>query len=80
MTAPRGIMTCALVFALAAGLQAQTSTTTKEAGTAQVTTTQITGEVVLVDGISCSRGCCRADSTGCSTRNRACRPPSTGSQ
>jgi hypothetical protein len=43
-------MTCALVFALAAGLQAQTTTTTKEAGTAQVTTSLITGEVVLVDG------------------------------
>jgi hypothetical protein len=35
---------------MAAGLHAQTSTTTKEAGTAQITTTQITGEVVLVDG------------------------------
>ena len=38
------------MFAMAAGLQAQTSTTTKEAGQTQVTTEQITGEVVLVDG------------------------------
>ena len=50
MTSPRGIMTCALVFAMAAVLHAQTTTTTKEAGTAEVTTSQITGEVVLVDG------------------------------
>jgi len=35
---------------MTAGLQAQTSTTTKEAGQTQVTTEQITGEVVLVDG------------------------------
>jgi hypothetical protein len=34
---------------MGAGLQAQT-TTSKEAGTPQVTTSQITGEVVLVDG------------------------------
>jgi hypothetical protein len=50
MTTRRGIMTCAVVFAMGAGLQAQTSTTTKEAGTPQVTTSQMTGEVVLVDG------------------------------
>jgi hypothetical protein len=35
---------------MAAGLHAQTTTTTREAGTAQVTTSQMTGEVVLVDG------------------------------
>jgi hypothetical protein len=35
---------------MAAGLSAQTTTTTREAGTAQVTTSEITGEVVLVDG------------------------------
>lgn len=50
MTSPRGITMCVLVLAMAAGLHAQTSTTTREAGTAQVTTAQITGEVVLVDG------------------------------
>ena len=50
MTSPRGFITCAVVFAMAAGLHAQTTTTTREAGTAQVTTAQITGEVVLVDG------------------------------
>ena len=38
------------IFAMAAGLQAQTSSTTKDAGQTQVTTEQITGEVVLVDG------------------------------
>ena len=38
------------MFAMAAGLQAQTSSTTKEAGQTQVTTEKITGEVVLVDG------------------------------
>ena len=38
------------MFALAAGLQAQTSSTTKETGKTEVTTEQITGEVVLVDG------------------------------
>jgi hypothetical protein len=43
-------MTCAVVFAMTAGLQAQTATTTKEAGTPQVTTAQMTGEVILVDG------------------------------
>ena len=37
------------MFAMAAGLQAQTSTT-KESGKTEVTTEQITGEVVLVDG------------------------------
>ena len=36
--------------ARAAELQAQTKTTTREAGTAQVTTSQMTGEVILVDG------------------------------
>jgi len=43
----RTIITAAAVMALAAGLQAQT-TTTKEAG-ASTSTTSITGEVVLVD-------------------------------
>ena len=49
MTSPRGIMICVAVFAMATGLGAQTSTTTKEAGKTEVTTEQITGEVVLVD-------------------------------
>jgi hypothetical protein len=35
---------------MAGGLQAQTTTSTREAGTAQVTTSKMTGEVVLVDG------------------------------
>ena len=49
MTSRHGIMTCVAVFAMAAGLWAQTTTTTKEAGKTEVTTEQITGEVVLVD-------------------------------
>ena len=49
MTSRRGIMICVAVFAMAAGLAAQTSTTTKESGKTEVTTEQITGEVVLVD-------------------------------
>jgi hypothetical protein len=49
MTSRRGIMICVAVTAMAAGLGAQTSTTTKEAGKTEVTTEQITGEVVLVD-------------------------------
>ena len=51
MTSRRRITICvAVMFAMAAGLRAQTTTTTKEAGQTQVTTEQITGEVVLVDG------------------------------
>ena len=46
MTSRRGIMICVAVFAMATGLGAQT---TKEAGKPEVTTEQITGEVVLVD-------------------------------
>jgi len=42
-------MICVAVFAMATGLGAQATTTTKEAGSPQVTTEQITGEVVLVD-------------------------------
>ena len=49
MTSRRGIMICVAVFATVAGLGAQTSTTSKEAGKTEVTTEQITGEVVLVD-------------------------------
>jgi len=49
MTSRHGIMTCVAVFAMAAGLGAQATTTTKEAGKPEVTTEQITGEVVLVD-------------------------------
>jgi hypothetical protein len=41
-------MTLVAVFATAAGLGAQT-TTTKEAGTAETKTEKITGEVVMVD-------------------------------
>ena len=49
MTSRLGIMICVAVLALAAGLGAQATTTTKEAGKTEVTTEQITGEVVLVD-------------------------------
>src|SRR5688572_11880284 len=48
MTSRLGIMTLVAVFATAAGLVAQT-TTTKEAGTPQTKTEKITGEVVLVE-------------------------------
>ena len=48
MTSRRGMMICVAVVAMAAGLWAQTSTT-KEPGKTEVTTEQITGEVVLVD-------------------------------
>jgi hypothetical protein len=47
MTSRLGIMICVAVFAMATGLGAQTKT--KEAGKPEVTTEQITGEVVLVD-------------------------------
>jgi len=49
MTSRHGMMICVAVFAMTAGLWAQTTTTTKEAGKTEVTTEQITGEVVLVD-------------------------------
>ena len=49
MTSRRGMMICVAVVGMAAGLWAQTSTTTKEPGKTEVTTEQITGEVVLVD-------------------------------
>ena len=49
MTSRHGMMICVAVFAMTAGLWAQTSTTTKEAGKTEVTTEQISGEVVLVD-------------------------------
>jgi hypothetical protein len=49
MTSRLGIMICVALLALAAGLGAQATTTTKEAGKTEVTTEQITGEVVLVD-------------------------------
>jgi hypothetical protein len=49
MTSRLGIMTLVAVFATAAGLGAQTATTTKEAGTAETKTEKITGEVVMVD-------------------------------
>jgi len=48
MTSRLGIMTLVAVFATAAGLWAQT-TTTKEAGTPDTKTEKITGEVVMVD-------------------------------
>jgi hypothetical protein len=48
MTSRLGIMTLVAVFATAAGLGAQT-TTTKEAGTPDTKTEKITGEVVMVD-------------------------------
>ena len=47
MTLRLGILTLMAVFVTAAGLAAQT--TTKEAGTPEIKTEQITGEVVLVD-------------------------------
>jgi len=49
MTSRLGIMTLVAVFATAAGLGAQTTTTTKEAGTPETKTEKITGEVVMVD-------------------------------
>ena len=49
MTSRLGIMTLVAVCATAAGLGAQTTTTTKEAGTPDTTTEKFTGEVVMVD-------------------------------
>jgi len=49
MTSRRGIIVCVAVVAMAPAHWAQTTTTTKEAGQSQVTTEQITGEVVLGD-------------------------------
>ena len=49
MTSRFGITIGVALFAMTVGLGAQATSTTKEAGATQVTTEQITGEVVLVD-------------------------------
>ncbi len=49
MTSRIGITIGVALFAMTVGLGAQTTSTSKEAGATQVTTEQITGEVVLVD-------------------------------
>jgi hypothetical protein len=49
MTSRLAVMICVAAIAMAAGLGAQATTTTKEAGKTEVTTEQISGEVVLVD-------------------------------
>ncbi len=50
MTSRRIVTTGAVLLALAAGPYAQNTTTTKQAGAAKVTTEQLKGEVVWIDG------------------------------